>query len=138
MRFLLLAIVSALAGSSCGGNTPTAPAPAPVVLTSLTVGGNGAFTDRAQTTQFTATALFSNGMSQDQTRAASWASSNAAVATVSSTGLVVSQGGGAAVISAGFQSGVQAVSGSRTVNVTIACEINNTATVTFENRSGNT
>lgn len=107
-------------------------APAPITPQGLAVAGDTAsFTDRGQTSQFTATLTLSNGTAQDQTRAALWSSSNPAVASVSTTGFVTSQSTGAAVISATFQG----LSGTRTANVSIACQVNNTGRITFGNRS---
>lgn len=124
-----------LASGGCGStSSPSAPTPPAMTLTAITVAGASSFTDRGQTAQLTATANFANGINQDQTLAAAWVSSNLAAATVSTTGVVTSVGTGTATISATFQ-GVQ---GTRAINVSVLCQINNTATVTIENRSATT
>jgi uncharacterized protein YjdB len=67
--------------------------------------------------QFIATALFIDGSSQDLSSTAVWASSNTAIATISSPGgLATALAPGTAVISATFQG----VSGSATLTVTTA------------------
>src|SRR5262249_13741294 len=55
------------------------------------------------TVQLTATARFSDGSSQDVTRSASWATSDASLATVSSTGLVTVHANGEVDVRATFQ-----------------------------------
>jgi uncharacterized protein YjdB len=52
--------------------------------------------------QFTAVASLAGGVTQDVTGAATWSSSNTAVATVSATGLVSAVAAGNAVISATY------------------------------------
>jgi hypothetical protein len=71
-----------------------------------------------QTSQFTAKAKLSNGTTQDVTTQATWESSNAAVATVSATGLVTVQAFGSTDISASYQSVTGRVSLSVAVTVT--------------------
>ena len=63
------------------------------------------------TQQFNATASYGGATSQDVTQTAKWKSSNTAVATVSTTGLVTAVGAGSASITASFQnrSGVNPV-----------------------------
>lgn len=128
MRRLFL--FAALVSSACGGS-PAAPAVAPVTVSSLIVAGNTTFTDAGQQAQLSATITLSNGTPQDQTLAAQWSSSDVAVATVSSSGLVTAARSGAATITAAFQG----VTGTKVANVTISCQVNNTATVTIGNRS---
>lgn len=65
------------------------------------------------TSQLTATANYSDGSEGDVTSLASWRSSNTAVATVSSGGVVTGVAPGAATISATYRS----VTGSTTFNV---------------------
>lgn len=130
-RQLLIVVSLGVLVSSCGSSTPSAPTPPAVTLTGVTVAGNASFTDRGQTSQLTAAANFSNGMIQDQTLAAAWASSNVAAATVSTTGVVTAVGTGTATITATFQN----VQGTRAINVSVLCQINNTATLTIGNRS---
>jgi Bacterial Ig-like domain (group 2) len=56
------------------------------------------------TSQFTATAIMSDGTTQDVTSQATWTSSNAADATVSSTGLVTGVTAGSVAIQATYLS----------------------------------
>lgn len=56
------------------------------------------------TAQFKATATMGDGSTQDVTSQAAWSSSNTAVATVSSTGLVAGVAAGAATVAASYQS----------------------------------
>lgn len=111
-----LVLFVALTSFACGcSSAPTTPTPTQITVRSVTVSGNASFTDGGQTSQFTATAMLSNGLMQDQTRAAAWLSSNTAVATIDRTGLVTSIRNGQTQISATYQS----VSGTKTVNVTV-------------------
>jgi hypothetical protein len=66
-----------------------------------------------QTSQLTAMAVLSTGAAQNVTSQASWDSSNAAVATVSTSGLVTARGLGVAEISARYQ----AVKATKTISV---------------------
>ena len=130
VRRLILA--GALAGSACSGSsTPAVPStpPTPTVV-GLAIAGNTTFTDRGQMSQLLATATLSNGTQQDQTKATTWSSSNAAVVTVSA-GLVTSVGAGSAQISASYQGATASVQ----ANVTLLCQTTNTANVSFGNRS---
>ena len=52
--------------------------------------------------QFTCTATFADGTTQDVTRTATWVSFNPAIATVSSTGLVTAVATGTAVVKATY------------------------------------
>jgi carboxypeptidase family protein/Big-like domain-containing protein len=102
----VVAIV-AIAMTACGSSSspsPTAPAPTPAPspsTTAVAVTGSPASTD---TFQLTATAQFSDGTSRDVTSAARWESSNALLATVSSTGLVAIRGTGEVELRATYQS----------------------------------
>jgi hypothetical protein len=101
-------------GGSSSSSTPSTPgAPTPTV-SSVTM--NGTPPALGETAQFTATATLSNGTTQDVTSQATWQSSNAAVATVTPTGIVRSVAAGEADISATYSS----VSGSRQVRVSAA------------------
>ena len=82
-----------------------------VTITSIVVSGFAPST--GATSQFTATAVYSDGSTGDVTSLASWTSSNSAVATVSSAGVVTGVAPGAATISATYHS----VIGSTTFNV---------------------
>jgi Big-like domain-containing protein len=103
--------IAAIVLPACGRSSspsPTTPTPAPAPSPStaaVAVTGSPASTD---TFQMTATAQFSDGTSRDVTSAARWESSNALLATVSSTGLVAIRGTGEVEFRATYQS----VSGS--------------------------
>jgi hypothetical protein len=78
------------------------------------------------TSQFTATALLSDGSSQSATNLAAWTTSNAAVATVNRTGLVEGVGPGDAEIAASYlgTGGRQRISIAATPPVTSAPLLN--------------
>lgn len=109
----LLLSLMLLAGAACSSSksTPTAPdpvAPAPPALvtpvapivTNVTVTGTSSFTEAGARSQFTATVTLSDGKTEDRTSTATWSSSNATVATVSSQGLVTVLASGDASITA--------------------------------------
>lgn len=114
VEFVLAFVVVACAGAqaACGSDgarpvsTPAAPA---ATVSRVTV--NGTPPEIGQTSQLTATATLSDGSTQDVTRLATWQSSNASSATVSSSGLVTGIAPGESDISATYQS----VSGSQRV-----------------------
>ena len=96
--------------SSCGDKppvTPTSPsggtAPVSTPPTVMAVSVNGGGPQATRTAQMTAIANLSNGTSQNVTSSASWQSSNVAVATVGSGGLVTGVGVGLVDISAIYQ-----------------------------------
>jgi hypothetical protein len=95
-----LAIASALAIGCGGGGTGPTPPPPPK-LTSVSLTGNPSVTV-GQTTTLTATANFSDTSTQNVTTSATWASSNANIASVS-VGVVTGQAAGSANITATFQ-----------------------------------
>ncbi len=113
-RLLTASIVSlVLAAWGCEtASDPTDPTPS---LTGLALSGNGSFTNRNDTSQLGATANFSGGTTQDVTNSATWTTSNAAVASVTSTGLVTALTNGSATITAAYQG----LSGSLAVLVTL-------------------
>lgn len=109
----LLLSLMLLAGAACSSSksTPTAPdpvapaPPAPVtpatpIVTNVTVTGTSSFTEAGARSQFTATVTLSDGKTEDRTSTATWSSSNATVATVSSQGLVTVLASGDASITA--------------------------------------
>ena len=102
-----LVLLLALAASSCGGETPTAPsppsAPAPSP-TSVIVSGWLSPLAIGQSIQLSATVTYSDGSSRSVTTEATWQSSNSTVAVVSPVGLVVAQGRGSAEIRATYAS----------------------------------
>lgn len=125
-------VLVALSVAACG-STPTAatPPPAPITAQSLTVTGQTNFGSRDETGQLIATLTLSNGTTQDQTRAATWSSSDPSIASVSATGLVRALRSGTATIQATFSG----FTGTKAIGITIACEVNNTAQVRFWNQS---
>ena len=106
--------------AGCGGNssssssTPSTPVAPTATVSSIAVSGNSPAL--GDTSQFTATATLSTGSTQDVTAQATWQSSDAAVATVSSAGIVRSMAAGEADITATY-SGVR---GSQHVRVAAA------------------
>src|SRR5947209_130660 len=88
---------------ACGGSTSSTPsAPSTPTLTSVAV--SGTTPSVGSSSQFTATANFSNGTNQSITNQATWQSSSASVATVSSSGLVTATNSGETDIRATYQS----------------------------------
>src|SRR5438876_950738 len=105
--------------AGCGGNsssssTPSIPVAPTATVSSIAVSGNSPAL--GETSQFTATATLPTGATQDVTAQATWQSSDAAVATVSSAGVVRSMAAGDADITATY-SGVR---GSQHVRVAAA------------------
>ncbi|WP_026840220.1 DUF3443 family protein [Citrifermentans bremense] len=102
LTFLLSFII--MPGCGGGGGAPP-PAPAPT-LSSVTVTPANFSQDIGASTQFTATATFSNGSTQDVTSLATWTSSAPAVATVSDAtgakGTVTTVAAGSSLITASF------------------------------------
>lgn len=84
-----------------------------IILTSLVVTPANAVIVDGETLQYTATANYSNGTQQVATNQVSWTSSNAAVATVSATGLATGQGPGETTITASLNG----VTGQATLTV---------------------
>lgn len=75
-------------------------APVAPTISSVTVSGTSSFTEAGARAQFTATATLSDGKTEDRTSTATWLTSNATVATVSSQGLVTVLASGDASITA--------------------------------------
>lgn len=99
-------VLAVIAVAAC--HSPTDPTPTTV---SVTVTGMVGPIGRAN--QFTARATLSNGTVQDVTATAIWTSSNPAVATVTSDGLLTMLQAGAAEIDATYQG----VIGKRLVSI---------------------
>lgn len=94
-----LLILSVDCGSAT--QTPSRPSAATVLEIRVGVSGNGATTiESGRTAQLFAQATMSDGTSSDVTKAASWQTSNASVATVSAEGLVSGVGQGEVSITA--------------------------------------
>jgi trimeric autotransporter adhesin len=107
---LLLCAISDLAITGCKGFFigPT--------LTTVTIAPSTPSVAIGKTQQMTATGTYDNSSTETITDSASWASSDVTIATVGSTGLVTGIASGSATISATLAG----VSGSTTVNVTVA------------------
>jgi hypothetical protein len=82
-----LLVASVLLARCGGGSTPSNPTPTPT-LTAVTVANPSGPALTGQTAQLTATASFSDGMTQSITSQATWTSSSDALATVSPSGMV--------------------------------------------------
>lgn len=116
VALLLVLGVSARCGGSPSNPTPPTTTTSSVPsVTSVGVSGGGQPTP-GQTAQFTATANLSDGTTQNVTQQAMWESSNPAVATVSSSGLVSFVAAGDVDIRATYRS----VTGSTRITVSPA------------------
>jgi hypothetical protein len=100
----MLAIATATGLDACGGGGGSGGGSMVPTLTvsSVAVTGNLTLT-QGQTSQLIATATLSNGTSQDVTAMSTWTSSQPAVASVSSGGLVTAVSVGSANITATYQ-----------------------------------
>jgi hypothetical protein len=98
----LITLGAPCASWSCKGSsdTPTTPSSA---VSALEVSGATPLTGIGQTVQLKATATLSDGTSQNVTTTATWRSSDASVATVSSGGLVTALSSGISTITATYQ-----------------------------------
>ena len=99
---VLVAVMVACNNSSSGPTGVSEQPPVVVTVTSLTIGGSGSGSV-GQTSQLTAAAALSDGTSQVVTAQAAWESSNAAVATVSASGLVTFVAAGEADVKATYK-----------------------------------
>jgi hypothetical protein len=104
--------VTAIAASfnSISGSTSLTVNPA--VLNSITVTPSSIYVGVGSNKQYTATGIYSDGSTSNLTNAVAWSSSNPLIATIMSTGLATSTGGGAAMINATQG----ALTGSATMN----------------------
>lgn len=100
---LTLALCTAVLMAACGSNSsnPAAPSNPAAKVTTITV--TSAQTS-ATSIHLTATAQLSDGTSKDVTSVATWVSSNPALATVSTTGVVTVVGSGELDVRASYQS----------------------------------
>jgi hypothetical protein len=111
-RSLVALLPTLLAG--CGAEGVTGPSPQPIpTVTVITVTGANAI-DVGRTSTMTATARRTDGTTEDVTSAATWQSSNPAVAQVNARGVVSAVAAGSAVVSAS----VSAVTGQLPIQVT--------------------
>jgi len=96
-----------VANSACDSNKPSpavAPTPTPSTITAVIVAGISAGLGVGQSVQLTASVVRSDGTRSDATTSATWQSSDAAVATVSTAGLLTAIGFGDAEVTATVES----------------------------------
>jgi Bacterial Ig-like domain (group 2) len=127
MRISVAALLSVMLAAACTKKSTSTPTP---TVSGVVVTGNGAFTSKNQTSQLTATANLSDSTHQDVSTIAAWSSSNPAVASVSSTGLVTAVSFGTATISANYQGAQGSLSAIITLKATV------TVTPTFTRLCG--
>lgn len=123
LRISVAIVLSAALAAACAKKSTSTPTP---TVTGVVVTGNGAFTSKNQTSQLIASANLSDSTSQNVSSTATWSSSNPAVASVSSTGLVTAVSFGTATITANYQ-GAQ---GSLSTIVTLQATVTVTPTFT--------
>jgi bacterial leucyl aminopeptidase len=105
MLIAALAVIPQACGSSSGSQNPVAPTPTPPSSNSVaSIAVTGSAPLVGQTAQFSAVASFSDGTTQSVTSVAAWQSSNPAVATVGSSGIVTGVAPGEVDITATYQS----------------------------------
>ncbi|HET7500992.1 MAG TPA: Ig-like domain-containing protein, partial [Kofleriaceae bacterium] len=100
--------------AACGDNA--AKGPPAVVLEAVSISPPAPALPVGMTLQLTATGSFSDATTSDVSKAATWSSSDKAVATVSATGVVTGVSAGSATITASFSG----VTGSTSVTITAA------------------
>jgi hypothetical protein len=83
---------------------PTPPPTDPVMVSAVTIAGNGRFTAAGEVHRFTATAQMNDGTSLGVSAKATWSSSDTSVVSVSAEGQVTSVGVGLATITAFYNS----------------------------------
>jgi uncharacterized protein YjdB len=100
---------------ACGGKMagPTAPSPAPVVASNLTITGFTSLSGTGETGRLTAMVTFADGTVQDKSNAVQWSSADQKVATVDSSGLVTALTDGHTTVTATFAN----VTGARMIHV---------------------
>jgi len=99
-RISVAVVLATIVAGACAKKSTSTPTP---TVSGVVVTGSGAFTSKNQTSQLTATANLSDSTSQNVTSTATWSTSNATVASVSSTGLVTAVSFGTATITAAYQ-----------------------------------
>ncbi len=117
-RLIGLFAATCLVLSACN-STPTAA----TAISTVTV--TGTVPDVGSNAQFTCTATYTDSSTKDVTTTAAWNSTNPAVATVSSTGLVTVVGLGTSVIEATYQG----IEGTDNITVTIVTSVAISGTV---------
>ena len=102
---LTLTLITAITLAACARPSPTVPSPVipPLAtVTAITIGGLPAFFSLGQSAQLTANVTLDDGV-RKKTLDAAWQSSDTAVATVSTGGLLTATGFGQADITATLQ-----------------------------------
>jgi uncharacterized protein YjdB len=94
--------ISATFGGKTGNATLTVQAAPPPTVSGVQVSPSSAKVAVNAAQQFTATALYSDGSSQNVTSQAVWASSDTSVATINATGLATAKATGTTIITADF------------------------------------
>jgi hypothetical protein len=106
MTRIIAALLIGCSVGACGGSpaapSSTGPAPPSLVVNALRIGGNVALTSVGETSQLTATAVYSDGSEKDVSRETAWSSTQTSVVTVSSSGLVTVAAFGVATIVARY------------------------------------
>ena len=105
VRLYMVAAAAAAVMMGCGDSeAPTGPTnaavPSPPRVNSVTVTGPTNYFQRGQTQQLTASALLSNGFTENRSSSANWQSDNSGVASMSSSGMVTIGNEGEATVSA--------------------------------------
>jgi trimeric autotransporter adhesin len=109
----LICIMALVAGChSSSGNV----SPPPAKLTAIAVGPPDSSVAMGLSSQFTATALYSDGSKRDVSSQVAWSSANAAAARINNSGLATTAGPGSTMITATMAK----MSGSTTLSVTPA------------------
>ena len=125
------ATINATSGGMTGNSVLTVPAP---VVLSITLSSTSTSVGAGQTRQFTATATYSDGTSQDVTANATWTSSNNSVATVNNTGLATGCAFGTANITATYTTANGTFSNTSPLNVLITFnDLGDADTAAFQN-----
>lgn len=128
---LILAALLLVLSWSCGSSpasSPGSPTSSSPTVTSIAVAGVTTLSGVGQTAQLTATATLSDGTTQNVTALATWASSNTAIATVSSGGLVTAVTSGSVTITATYQG----KSSTATITLSFSTSTGNTMTATID------
>jgi hypothetical protein len=110
-----LAFALSIPLGACGGTmaVPTAPSQAAASASILTIDGFTSLSAQGETGRLTAFVTFSDGSVQDESNLAQWSSTNPAVATISSGGMVTAVSDGRTTVTATFAN----VTGTRTIMV---------------------
>ena len=123
-RATIICIAVALATAACRDKTADSTSPSqpssPPTIAALSIEGTApAVGERAQ---FSATAILPNGTPRSVTAAATWQSSDIAIATVGSSGMVTAVGPGTVEISATYEGvrGVRTISVAARARVTVS------------------